>query len=71
MPALGGHAKTRVEKSLDPAGKSACATGPPAVYDPVVSKKYPDKPPSFNEAASALAEMIFPAIIPSGPYQLQ
>ena len=36
MPALGGHAKIRVEKSLDPAGESGCATGPPAVYDPVV-----------------------------------
>jgi hypothetical protein len=36
MPALGGHAKTSVEKSLDPAYNSAYATGPPAVYDPVV-----------------------------------
>jgi hypothetical protein len=30
LPALGGHAKTRVEKSLDAAGTSACATGPTA-----------------------------------------
>ncbi len=27
MPTHGGRAKARVETSLDPAGKSACATG--------------------------------------------
>jgi RND family efflux transporter MFP subunit len=36
MPALGARAKKRVEMSLDPAGKSACATGLPAVSNTVV-----------------------------------
>src|SRR5258708_29031883 len=36
LPALIGRVKTRVETSLDPAGKSACATSLPAVCGTVV-----------------------------------
>jgi sugar lactone lactonase YvrE len=58
MPAHGGCAKKRVEMSLDPAGKSACATGLPAVANTVVLLRY--------FATLALAAALAPLAFASG-----